>query len=91
MADYGCYPLWWNESNKCGDIDPESLPLSKSTINRLHEWSDTYNSFLNWDDPGNSPKVPDEVWEAFKQESRELWQLLKSELGEDYQITLYDH
>ncbi|MHC5729637.1 MAG: hypothetical protein ACYTXY_37035 [Nostoc sp.] len=29
MADYGCYPLWWVSSDKIGNIDPETLPLSQ--------------------------------------------------------------
>ena len=37
MADYGCYPLWWVNSQKIGDIDPETLPLSQQTINRLEK------------------------------------------------------
>ncbi|BAZ84906.1 hypothetical protein [Dolichospermum compactum] len=24
MADYECYPLWWVNSDKAGDIDPET-------------------------------------------------------------------
>jgi hypothetical protein len=87
MADYGCFPLWYNESDKCGDINPESLPLTQSTINRLHKWSDLYNTFLDWSDPGNSPEVPDDVWEAFKQEGKELWKLLQLELGLDYKVS----
>ncbi|BDI18607.1 hypothetical protein ANSO36C_44090 [Nostoc cf. commune SO-36] len=35
MPDYGCYPLWWVSSDKIGNIDPETLPLSQKTIKRL--------------------------------------------------------
>jgi hypothetical protein len=87
MADYGCFPLWYNDPGKCGDINPESLPLTKSTIDRLHKWAATFDSFLDWDDPPNSKKAD----EAFKQEGKELLQLLQSELGSDYEVTLYDH
>ena len=87
MADYGCFPLWYNDPCKCGDINPESLPLTKSTIDRLHKWAATFYSFLDWDDPPNSKKAD----EAFKQEGKELLQLLQSELGSDYEVTLYDH
>lgn len=90
MADYDCFPLWYNEPGKCGDINPESLPLSQSTNDRLDKWSDTFDGFLDWSDPGNSPKVPDDVWETFKQEGKELWQLLKLELGEDYEVSYHE-
>ena len=46
-----------------------------------------YGCFLDWDDPPNSKKAD----EAFKQEGKELLQLLQSELGSDYEVTLYDH
>ena len=42
MADYECYPLWWVNSDKAGDIDPETLPLSQETITRLEKWADIY-------------------------------------------------
>jgi hypothetical protein len=32
MADYGCYPLWWVNSDKTGDIDPETMPYTKQTL-----------------------------------------------------------
>jgi len=55
MTDYGCDPLWWEEPDIVGDIAPESLPLSKDTIARLHQWANQYNARLNWGDPSNSP------------------------------------
>jgi hypothetical protein len=42
MADYQCYPLWWIEPDKVGNIDPKTLPLSQETLNRLEKWADAY-------------------------------------------------
>ena len=79
--------IWYNDPGKCGDINPESLPLTKSTIDRLHKWAATFDSFLDWDDPHNSKKAD----EAFKQEGIKLLELLKEELGSEYEITLHNH
>lgn len=91
MADYGCFPLWYNDSDKVGNIYPCNLPLTKQTIDRLEKWEATFDSFLDWSDPGNSPEVPDDVWEAFKQKGKELLELVQSELGSKYEVTLHDH
>lgn len=55
MADYGFYPLWWASSDKVGNIDPETLPLSKETLTRLEKWEEIFNAKLNLEDPANSP------------------------------------
>ena len=46
-----------------------------------------YGCFQDWDDPPNSKKAD----EAFKQEGRKLLELLKEELGSEYEITLHNH
>ena len=55
MADYGCDPLWWEEAEEVGDIDPATLSLSDDTISRLHKWAKAYDATLNWVDPYESP------------------------------------
>lgn len=44
MTDYGCYPLWWDEPDQVGDLDPESLPLSQEIIQRLYNWADAFDA-----------------------------------------------
>ncbi|NET70393.1 MAG: hypothetical protein F6K62_05135 [Sphaerospermopsis sp. SIO1G2] len=89
MADYGCYPIWWVGSGKAGDIDPETLPLSKETINRLEKWADIYDAKLNWQDPGNSPGFSPEEEAAFENEGISLWKQLQKELAPNYEIVYF--
>lgn len=89
MADYGCYPLWWASSDKVGDIDPETIPLSEETISRLEKWADIYNATLNWQDPGNSPDLSPEEAAAFEQEGISLWKQLQKELAPNYEVIYF--
>ena len=86
MTDYGCDPLWWEEPYIAGDIAPESLPLSKDTIARLHQWANHYNTRLNWDDTSNSPIPKPEEVAQFETEGINLWQQLRQELAPDYEV-----
>ncbi|MDM3858823.1 MAG: hypothetical protein PT118_03040 [Aphanizomenon gracile PMC644.10] len=89
MADYECYPLWWVNSDKAGDIDPETLPLSQETITRLQKWADIYDAKLNWEDPGNSPGFSAEEKTAFEEEGISLWKQLQKELAPNYEIVYF--
>jgi hypothetical protein len=77
MADYECYPLWWVNSDKAGDIDPETLELSQETITRLEKWADIYDARLNWEDPANSRDLNPEEKAAFQVEGISLWKQLQ--------------
>jgi hypothetical protein len=72
MADYGCYPLWWVSSEKMGDIDPETLPLSQQTINRLEKWAEMYDAKLNEDEPTLSSFSSNEEQASFEEEEINL-------------------
>lgn len=89
MADYGCYPLWWVSSEKIGDIDPETLPLSQETINRLEKWADMYDAKLNQDEPGLSSFLSTEEQENFEKEGINLWRQLKQELAPKYEVVYF--
>jgi len=89
MADYECYPLWWVNSDKIGNIDPETLPLSQETISRLEKWEESYNATLNWQDPGNSPDLSPEEEAAFEQEGISLWKQLQKELAPNYEVVYF--
>lgn len=89
MPDYGCDPLWWND-DEVGDIDPESLPLSSYTIERLHKWAEAYDATLNWQDPADSPGFRStEAKEAFEGEGISLWKQLQTELAPNYEIVYF--
>ncbi|MGB3642813.1 MAG: hypothetical protein WBA39_35305 [Rivularia sp. (in: cyanobacteria)] len=89
MADYGCYPLWWVNSEKIGDIDPETLPLSQETINRLEKWADMYDAKLNEDEPGLSSFSTNEEQDNFEEEGISLWKQLKQELASTYEVVYF--
>lgn len=87
MPDYGSYPLWWVGSDKVGDIDPASLPLSRETVDRLYRWAEVYNATLNWDDPTDSPGFSNhETEEAFEREGLALWKQLQGELSPRFKV-----
>ncbi|MBW4603268.1 MAG: hypothetical protein KME29_27835 [Calothrix sp. FI2-JRJ7] len=91
MADYGCDPLWWNDE-EVGDIDPEDLPLSNDTIERLHRWAYAYDATLNWEDPADSPGFPSlEAKAAFEEEGISLWKQLQKELAPDYEVVYFSN
>ncbi|MDB9513960.1 hypothetical protein PN499_22425 [Kamptonema animale CS-326] len=89
MADYGCDPLWWNEPDEVGDIDPAQFALHPETINRLYNWVQAYDARLNWDDPGNSPDLTQEKSEAFEAEGISLWKQLRQELSPHYEVLYF--
>ncbi|AFZ56593.1 hypothetical protein H6G54_00600 [Anabaena cylindrica FACHB-243] len=89
MADYGCYPLWWVSSDKAGDIDPETMPLSEETISRLAKWADIYDAKLNWEDPNSSGFPSLEAKAAFEQEGMSLWKQLQKELAPNYEVIYF--
>jgi len=89
MADYGCYPLWWASSDKAGDIDPLTLPLSKETISHLEQWAEVYDAKLNWDDPNSSGFPSLEAKTAFEAEGISLWKQLQKELAPNYEVVYF--
>lgn len=89
MADYGCYPLWWDEPDQVGDLDPKSLPLTQEIIQRLYNWADAFDARLDFDDPDNSPEVTPEQTETFESEGLSLWQQLQKELFPDYEVVYF--
>ncbi|MGK7875873.1 MAG: hypothetical protein AB4426_22015 [Xenococcaceae cyanobacterium] len=86
MADYRCHPLWWEDPDKVGNIDPNTLPLSQETLSRLEKWADAYDATLNWDDPTSSGFSSHEESEAFEQEGINLWRQLRKELAPEYEV-----
>ncbi|MBC5793661.1 MAG: hypothetical protein VKL60_07160 [Sphaerospermopsis sp.] len=89
MADYGCYPLWWVSSDKAGDINPETLPISQKTISRLEQWADIYDEKLNWGDPNSSGFSSLEAKAAFENEGISLWKQLQKELAPNYKVVYF--
>ena len=47
MLDYGCSPLWWDQEDRVGNIEPNDLPLTEETIKKLNNIADRFDSL--WD------------------------------------------
>ncbi len=84
MWDYHCWPLWEPGGAEYA-LEPDALPLSQGTKDRLQRWAAIPDRKLA--EHGDYP--PDIAWtagetEAFEAEGRELWRLLQRELGAGY-------
>ena len=88
MADYRSWPLWWAGRHEPGNINPDILPLSVETRDRLRKWAAAYDATLNWDDPASSGFPSEAAREAFHKEGMALWEQLQCELGPSY-LVLY--
>ncbi|WP_454384776.1 hypothetical protein [Streptococcus sp. Marseille-Q7087] len=86
MPDYGCFPIWGMEDDNFGNIDPYSLPISKSLAEELLEWAHKYDKTLNIDEPLNSGFENIEKENIFKYEGEKLFNKLKLELGDQYTV-----
>lgn len=87
-ADYGSYPIWGVD--EIDNIDPEELPLSQETIDRLNAWQDAYDQTLNQDYPPLSDFPTPQAKQKFEQEAIKLWQKLRVELAPDYEVFYQD-
>ena len=83
-ADYGSYPLWGVDEIE--NFAPEELPLSEDTIQRLHQWQNTYDATLNQDYPPLSGFLNAEAEARFQQEGVQLWKQLLTELSSNYEV-----
>lgn len=84
--DYFCYPIWHDDgelSGEFGDIDPRSLPISKSLANELLFWSNWYDRGLDVKNPGNSYWAESEKNDFFKMGDA-LFQRLCEELKSEF-------
>lgn len=92
MPDYHCWPLWYGKGfrEEVGVIEPDELPLSAETNERLLNWSNKFDATLNFDDPKDeSYYFSEQELEEFEHEGISLWQKLQEELGSDYKVTYY--
>jgi hypothetical protein len=88
MWDYHCWPLWEPGSDHY-TLEPDSLPLSETTKNRLLRWASIPDAKL---DEVDYP--PDINWTTaeisiFEAEGQMLQEILQCELGEGFQVTYH--
>src|SRR4051812_10772547 len=91
MADYRCFPLWWENHPDLGHhiVDEDSIVLAPETRARLERWAHAFDRSLDWDNPPATTFSPDD-WDAFDEEGRAILGLLRRELGSTYEIVSYD-
>jgi hypothetical protein len=81
MPDYQCFPLWLDEPNEVGNIDPRDLQISSDLMDALQAWASRYDATLNKDDPTNSGFSSVIEEEFFLDEGRRLSARLTEQLG----------
>lgn len=90
MADYCCYPLWWDSQHpvweksyrgEFGNINPSLLGLSESLCSDLQTWAYQFDAILVWDDPASSKFATPEAERQFEADGRALAQRVSAELG----------
>ena len=80
MPDYGCHPLWANDLDEVGDIDPADLPISALLISELNKWASDFDLTLNDNYPPDSGFSNQECKAKFVVKGFELASTLKDEL-----------
>ena len=86
MADYHSYPLWEASPGQVGNIDPNSLPISKLLREQLLDWADVYDKTLDIDDPAISGFSSVEAVNAFKAQGMNLADQMRGELGPEFSV-----
>ena len=85
MSDYHCFPLWAMP----GNVNPDDLPLSDELKSSLHQWATSFDRTLNHDYPPDSGFANPQDEEAFEAEGLRLWQELRRELRDLYEVVYY--
>lgn len=90
MADYGCFPIW-DLSGTIGNIDPNSLPISSDLKCLLLHWSAWFDQTLDQSYPPNSGFKNLTEEKNFQSQGVQLANLLREELGPDFQVIFGGH
>ena len=85
MADYAAWPLW----DPDGNVDPETLPISKVLQHRLDVWAETFDGTVNPDDPRKPRFSAPEAQRLWNEQGRALWHDLRRELGSAYVVCYF--
>lgn len=87
MADYSAFPLWWLNRHGGGPmVDPDALPLSPESKQRLRAWAAVYDQLAQtgyaW--PSSNAQA------AFVRQGRALLAELREELGSGYELWYFN-
>jgi hypothetical protein len=67
-------------------VDPDDLPLSASSRERVRALVRRYDESIDWDYPPNPPLWSEEESTRFALDARELLDVLRAELGADFEL-----
>lgn len=81
MADYECWPLWWDGDGRVGNIAPSDLGLSDCLWADLKAWASAYDATLNRDDPLSSGFASSDDQKQFHAQGERLATRVAEELG----------
>lgn len=81
MADYECWPLWWDGDGRVGNIAPADLGLSDGLSADLSAWASAYDATLNRDDPASSGFASSDDQQQFHAQGERLATRVADELG----------
>lgn len=82
MAEYRCHPIWLNEPDRYGCVEPERLGLSWGLARDFDGWASAYDDSYDPDDPGGPSPWSAEERAAHDLEGRRLAIRLARELAE---------
>lgn len=86
MADYDCFPIWWDQADKIGNIDPKNLPITSTLAADLERWADIFTATLNHANPRNSGFKTEQEYRDFNERGTRLTQWLAEELRGKYEV-----
>ena len=96
MFDWGSGTCVWSTNDAARDkydypVNIEELPISSALKEKLDYIIYKHDEALNWDDPAGDLLWSDEEIEQFKTEAKALYLQLKQELGDEYELELWEN
>ena len=90
-ADFECWPLWWDEAERVGNVSPTELGLSDHLSSDLLARASAYDATLNRDDPSLSGFASADEERLFHEQGRRLASRVADELGSGATIRYIAH
>ena len=90
MLNYECSPLWWDQEDKVGNIDPNDLPLTEETKTLLINLADRFDieSNFNHFDHDLEIGISDPIFERLNKVLEAVHKVVQKELP-DYEVGLH--
>lgn len=84
-------PCFWSANDRTRErfgyaIEPEDLPLSSTTIARVHKLIQWHDQALNWEYPPDPGPWRQDKCDRFNYAVKELLEMCRRELGGDFEL-----